>query len=297
MVGVVLSFVLAAGSLAAIPGGAALRGDRTVIVAAVATAGLAWDAVPSALVAGYIVHYGSAPGNYSSSRDVGNTTTDTVPSLNEGATYYFAVTAYDAARLESPFSNEVSVTVPYSTPVAGFTASTTLGAAPLALNFTNTSTGTITSYAWNFGDSTTSTAQSPSHVYSTPGTYTVSLTVTGPGGSNTQTRTNYITVNAPAPVAQFTGNPTAGTAPLTVNFTNSSSGTITSYAWSFGDSTTSTAQSPSHVYSTPGTYTVSLTVTGPGGSNTQTRTNYITVNAPAPVAQFTGNADGWNVRR
>ncbi len=46
-----------------------------------------------------------------------------------------------------------------------------------------------------------------------PGTYTVALTVTGPGGSNTQTRTNYVTVSAPAPVAQFTGSPTSGTLP------------------------------------------------------------------------------------
>ena len=57
---------------------------------------------------------------------------------------------------------------------------------------------------------------------------------------------------------------------------NASSGTITSYAWTFGDGGTSTAQSPSYVYSSAGTYTVSLTVTGPGGSNTQTRSAYIT---------------------
>ena len=86
--------------------------------------------------------------------------------------------------------------------------------------------------------------------------YTVALTVTGPGGSNTQTRTNYITVTAAAPVAQFTGSPTSGTAPLTVNFTNTSTGSITSYAWTFGDGGTSTAASPSHVYAAAGTYTV-----------------------------------------
>ena len=148
--------------------------------------------------------------------------------------------------------------------------------------------GTITSYAWTFGDGGTSTAPSPSHAYSTAGTYTVALTVTGPGGNNTQTRTNYVTVSAAAPVAQFTGTPTSGTAPLTVNFSNTSTGSITSYAWTFGDGGTSTAASPSHVYSAAGTYTVALTVTGPGGSNTQTRTDYVTVSATAPVAQFTG---------
>ncbi len=143
--------------------------------------------------------------------------------------------------------------------------------------FTNTSTGSITSYAWTFGDGGTSTAASPSHIYAAAGVYTVSLTVTGPGGSNTQTRSNYVTVTTAAPVAQFTGSPTFGVAPLTVAFTNTSTGSITSYAWTFGDGGTSTAASPSHVYAAAGVYTVSLTVTGPGGSNTQTRSNYVTV--------------------
>jgi PKD repeat protein len=80
--------------------------------------------------------------------------------------------------------------------VAQFSASTTSGTAPLALNFLNTSTGTITTYAWTFGDSTTASTQSPSHVYQAAGIYTVSLTVTGPGGSNTKTNSNYITVSA-----------------------------------------------------------------------------------------------------
>jgi PKD repeat protein len=81
----------------------------------------------------------------------------------------------------------------------------------------------------------------------------------------------------PAPVAQFTGTPTSGAAPLTVNFSNASAGSITSYAWTFGDGGTSTAASPSHVYTAVGTYTVNLTVTGPGGSNTRTRSDYVMV--------------------
>ena len=209
--------------------------------------------------------------------------------MTEGATYHFVVTAYAAGYTDSGFSNDVGTTVPYSAPVAQFTGSPTSGTAPLTVNFSNTSTGSITSYAWTFGDGGTSTAASPSHVYAAAGTYTVALTVTGPGGSNTQTRTSYVTVGTPAPVAQFTGSPTSGTFPLTVNFSNTSTGSITSYAWTFGDGGTSTAASPSHVYAAAGTYTVALTVTGPGGSNTQTRTNYVTVSAPAPVAQFTGS--------
>ena len=249
--------------------------------------GLAWDPVTNA--SGYMVYYGPAAGNYPTKIDVGNTTTHTLTTLVEGSTYHFVVTAYDGALVESGPSNDAAGTVPYSAPVAQFTASTTLGVAPMALNFLNASTGTITSYAWTFGDGTTSNAANPSKVYSAAGTYTVNLTVTGPGGSNTQTRTNYITVTAlPPPVAQFTGTPTSGLGPLTVSFTNTSTGSITSYAWTFGDGTTSTAANPVKVYSAAGTYTVSLTVTGPGGNNTQTRTNYVTVTPPAPVAQFTG---------
>ena len=158
------------------------------------TVTLAWDPVNSPLVAGYMVYYGPAAGNYTSSIDVGNTTSYTVPSLVEGTTYHFATTAYDAAHSQSGYSNDVSATVPSSAPVAQFSASTTSGPAPLAMNFLNTSTGTITTYAWTFGDNTTSGNQNPAHVYMSAGSYTVSLTVTGPGGSNTKTISNYITV-------------------------------------------------------------------------------------------------------
>jgi PKD repeat protein len=241
---------------------------------------LAWDPPPGFSPAGYVVYYGTAAGNYPTRIDVGNARTYTVSGLVEGATYHFVTTDYDASHAESGYSNDVSATVPVSAPVASFTASTTSGIAPLALNFLNSSTGSITSYNWAFGDGTTGTAPSPSHIYSAAGVYTVSLTATGPGGSNTQTRTNYITVtNLSAPVAKFTGSPTSGVIPLTVAFTSSSTGTITGYAWNFGDGTTSTDQAPSHVYSAAGAYTVSLTVTGPGGSNTQVRRQYISVSS------------------
>ena len=130
-----------------------------------------------------------------------------------------------------------------------------------------------------------STAQNPTYTYSTPGTYTVKLNVNGPNGSNSLTKTNYITVNSVAsPVANFILTPTTGTAPLNVQFTSQSTGTITSYAWDFNNDGTvdSTVQNPAYTYNAAGTYTVKLTVTGPGGSNSLTRTNYITVN-PAPV--------------
>ena len=63
--------------------------------------------------------------------------------------------------------------------------------------FADASTGVITSGSWNFGDGGTSTIQNPTHTYTAPGTYTVSVTVSGPGGSDTMTRVDYITVGAP----------------------------------------------------------------------------------------------------
>ncbi len=78
------------------------------------------------------------------------------------------------------------------------------------------------------------------------------------------------------PIANFTGNPTSGTAPLTVAFTDASVGSPTSWAWTFGDGGTATAQNPSHVYNSAGSYTVSLTATNAQGSDGETKTNYIT---------------------
>src|SRR5262245_61895468 len=83
---------------------------------------LAWDPETNPAVVGYALYYGPAAGNYTSRIDVGNVTSYTVTNLTEGATYHFAVTAYDASHTESPFSNDVSGTIPYSAPVANFNA-------------------------------------------------------------------------------------------------------------------------------------------------------------------------------
>ena len=154
-------------------------------------------------------------------------------------------------------------------PKASFTASPTSGQAPLTVHFNNTSTGTITSFIWDFGDGQSSTQQNPTHVYQNNGYYTATLVVIGPGG--TSTKTVAISVLPPKPKANFTAIPTSGRAPLTVRFTDTSTGVITRYFWSFGDGSSSSAQNPgSHVYRMPGFYTITLTVTGPGGTDSET---------------------------
>jgi len=177
-------------------------------------------------------------------------------------------------------------------PLADFSGSPTTGDAPLAVNFTDKSSGSITSWLWTFGDGETSTEQNPSYTYENPGDYTVILTVTGPTGSDTEEKQNYINITTPpAPTAAFAGVPTSGDAPLTVEFSDQSSGSITNWSWDFGDQTGSTEQNPSHTYENTGDYTVSLTVTGPGGSDDEVKVAYITVTTPPPppVANFTAD--------
>ena len=78
--------------------------------------------------------------------------------------------------------------------VADFTVAATSGSAPLALNFVNTSTGNITSYTWRFGDGAMSQSANPVHVYTVAGTYSISLTVSGPEGIATKTCAGCLTV-------------------------------------------------------------------------------------------------------
>lgn len=195
-------------------------------------------------------------------------------------------TATDNANNTSEFSACVSLSVPPV--IADFTGTPTRGSAPLTVVFSNLSSGG-TSYLWDFGDGKTSTATSPANTYSTTGTYTVTLTATGPGGTSKLARPNYVTVTEPAPpVVNFTGTPTSGGVPLTVAFNNQTTG-ATNYHWSFGDGNTSTATSPANTYANTGNYTVTLTAIGPGGTNVLTRANYINVtNLPPPVVNFTG---------
>jgi PKD repeat protein len=184
---------------------------------------------------------------------------------------------------------------PPTAPVAAFTASVTSGFAPLEVQFTDQSTGTISSWSWNFGDGATSNERDPVYTYTQPGDYTVSLTVTGPGGSDTETLTNLIQVEeAPsAPVASFTANPTTGTSPLQVQFTDQSTGTISSWSWNFGDGSTSSEKDPVHTYAQAGDYTVSLTVSGAGGNDTETMTNLIHVDQGVEPERLVVRITSW----
>ena len=181
------------------------------------------------------------------------------------------------------------IQVNYFPPTADFTADVTSGIAPLVVNFTDLSLDSVDTWNWDFGDGNTSTEQHPQHTYIDPGMFTVSLTVSGPGGSNNLSKTDYIVVNYAPPTAGFLGYPTTGMPPLGVTFNDMSADSVDSWSWSFGDGATSTLQNPEHTYIESGSYTVSLTVNGPGGSDTETKNNYITVSDMPPAADFSGD--------
>nr|MEE4266491.1 S8 family serine peptidase [Candidatus Krumholzibacteria bacterium] len=170
-------------------------------------------------------------------------------------------------------------------PVAEFTGTPTSGETPLAVQFVDFSSGDPSSWSWTFGDGGTSTAQNPGHTYTAAGSYTVSLTASNGDGSDTETKTGYITVTDPVqptpPVADFSGTPVSGDFPLAVQFTDLSANGPTSWSWTFGDGGTSTVQNPGHTYTAAGTYTVSLAVSNVYGSDTETKTGYITVTEPS----------------
>jgi len=94
---------------------------------------------------------------------------------------------------------------------------------------------------------------------------------------------------AASPVANFTANRTSGITPLTIQFTDTSTGGPASWLWDFGDGNTSTDRNPTHTYTTPGNYTVNLTVSAASGSDTLSRPGYITVTRVK--GDFNGNGE------
>ncbi len=167
------------------------------------------------------------------------------------------------------------------TPTAAFTAAQTAGCAPVIISFQDASTGGATAWQWTFGNGNTSTQQNPSTTYFTPGTYTVTLTVSNSSGGNTLTRAGFITVYAKPSVA-FAAGDSAGCAPFGVQFTDLSAPapgtTNASWLWDFGNGTNSPAQNPQTTYTIPGNYTVSLKVTSDKGCfTTLSKTAYVQI--------------------
>jgi PKD repeat protein len=165
----------------------------------------------------------------------------------------------------------------YARQFANFTATPTKASIGDTITFTDTSDASPIKWSWDFGDGTNSPLQNPTHAYKTDGNYTVNLTAWNDLGSDTISRTEYITVYPdPKPAAAFISNYSwyDRIPPLTVVFNDTSAGTITNWSWDFGDGTNSTEQNATHVFSLlPHTIrrdlTVDLTVTDQFGRSSR----------------------------
>ncbi len=176
----------------------------------------------------------------------------------------------------------------FAQPSANFTSNVTSGCNPIVVEFTDQSTGTVTSWNWDFGNGNTSNKQNPKASYTVPGTYSVTLTVSDGTNSNTMTKTGYITVFK-NPVADFEVVNTTGCRPFTAVFKDTSSKgdtTLSKWLWDFGNGASSGLKNPSYTYTAAGTYSVSLQVVDANGcSSSKLKSGFIQVN-DLPVPRF-----------
>jgi gliding motility-associated-like protein len=213
--------------------------------------------------------------------DLGNGTTSTLQ--NPSTVYIQAGTYTVSLKVTNAGGTNTKTMTNYITvapaPTVSFWADSSLSCVPKTIQFNNTSTSPAgTSYIWDFGDGYTSTQLSPSHAYTTPGNYSISLTATNTNGCvSSLTKSNYIKLSQ-KPQTAFSASATAScSVPMSVAFTNTSVGAV-SYEWNFGDGTpASTAQSPTHIYTQAGSYTVRLISTNATGcKDTLVKAAYIT---------------------
>lgn len=170
-----------------------------------------------------------------------------------------------------------------------FRANQSWGPAPMAVQFTDQSAGSPTSFYWQFGDGLTSTDQNPVHLYGTPGIYSVTLRAINNQTGGVGIWYNGITVTGgdipqptPTPVpgpitVAFNATPVSGISPLYVSYLDQSTGNPVSWTWDFGDGYISVQQNPSHWYISPGSYSVTLLAQNDDYSGSLTKPGYIEV--------------------
>lgn len=204
----------------------------------------------------------------------GQTVTGATPSTHTYAspgTYTVSLTVTDNAGATHTTSQSVEATAkPNQVPVASFTVDKTWLEVTVDGNGSSDPDGSIDSYSWDFGDGTSANGATPAkHTYGAAGTYTISLTVTDNQGATT-TATQSVEVAAKPnekPKASFTATPNALEVSVNAGGSSDADGTIDSYEWQFGDGSTGSGKTASHTFASPGTYTVTLTVTDDKGAS------------------------------
>ena len=216
--------------------------------------------------------------------------------FNVAGTYNVILTVRDDDGASDDFASAVTVTAPPPPANKAPDADFQVRCQDLDCVFTDKSKdddGTIVAWHWDFGDGQVSTDQSPSHSYSSPGKYQVTLTVTDNRGAS-DTKTRDADAKAPrqnqSPDAAFTSSCTDLTCSFNSDASADTDGNIVSRNWDFGDGNGSAEADPSHSYVTGGTYNVTLTVTDDEGA-TASVSHQVDVAAPpppnqAPVAAF-----------
>ncbi len=175
-------------------------------------------------------------------------------------------------------------------PVANFAPSVKQGCVPLTVNFTDQSTGGVTSYSWDFGNGNKSSLKNPSAIYYKSGNFTVTLTVSDANGNKSTKTFSPVRVFS-NPTVNFSAD-TVGCIGENLNFTDLSvkaDTIITKWTWDFGDGNLNNKQMAGHKYTYSGKFTIGLTIVdGFGCKSLKTKTNYIRIK-PTPAASFTLN--------
>lgn len=185
---------------------------------------------------------------------------------------------YAAGTTSVPRTSVTQTTVAQGPSIrAGFNTDKISGSIPLTVSFSDTSAGSPDSWSWDFGDGTHSTERNPVHTFKTEGSFTVTLGV----DKNGQTSSKSLVISASSlPLnANFVADQTSGNAPLTVTFTDTSTGAPTTWIWQFGNGQVSYDRNPEITYQGQGAYTVQLTVEKGGVQSKKSMTIYVN---PAP---------------
>lgn len=232
---------------------------------------------------------GTTPFTYLWEFGEGSTSTDAAPSFQytDPGIYQVRLTVTNSlgsdTLTQSIMVTDEGIQLP---PIAAFTADAQSGPSPLSVSFTDTSTGSPEEWEWYIGDVLQDTTQNFNHTFNSDGTYIVELRVKKDGIWETAYSLPVVVspdTNLPPIVTSISSSQTSsGTGTLTTTFSATVDGTPTSYLWNFGDGHTSTGTSPTHTYSAPGVYTVTLTTTNADGSTTATM--------QVVVAQIAGGA-------
>jgi PKD repeat protein len=287
-------------SLTASEGSTSKEGSKTLTVASMSVLTSSFTYSPASPAAGQAVQFTDtstgSPTAWSWSFGDGTTSTAQNPS------HAYAMAGSKTVTLtinNSNGSNSATRTVTVTTALAAsFTYSPASPTAGQAVQFTDTSTGSPTAWSWNFGDGATSTVRSPNHTFISPGSYNVVLIVQNAISQDSENR-GVAVVPSGSLTASFTFSPASPAVGQEVQFSDTSTGSPTSWQWDFGDGASSTSQNPNHTYTAASTYAITLMVSNESGTTSTSRTISVSKEStiiPSDRLIDWSKAGAWDVR-